>query len=202
MKTRTEIINALFESYDFQSYLEIGVCIPAHNFDLINASIKESVDPNQGEVYTYNITSDDFFKNYVGNKNYDVVFIDGLHTEEQVYKDVYNSIKHLCKDGFIVLHDCNPATEFLARSYDEFKEVGGDWNGTVYKAFIRLKSELKDWSCFVVDEDFGCGIITQRKLLKNKILNISKFNWNKFDENRKALLQLITFNKYIKIIKL
>ena len=60
MKTRTEIINMLFRKYGFQSYLEIGVEVPAVNFDKINAAFKESVDPNPLGKCTYIMTSDDF----------------------------------------------------------------------------------------------------------------------------------------------
>lgn len=202
MKTRTEIINKLFEIYKFQTYLEIGVATPAENFDLINATLKESVDPSPNGKCTYFTTSDDFFLNYAENKTYDVIFVDGLHTTEQAYIDVMNAVKHLNNDGFIIMHDCNPPTEYHIRSYDEFLKTKGAWNGTVFKAFIKLKYELNDWCCFTIDEDWGCGIITKRKILENKQINcnIHNLSWDEFDKNRKELLQLISFNEYSKII--
>jgi hypothetical protein len=113
MISRTNIINDIFEIYNFNSYLEIGTRVPADNFDCINSKLKHSVDPNTDGryYYTYNTTSDDFFQNYISQK-YDVIFIDGMHTEEQVYKDVKNSIKNLNNNGFIVIHDCNPANKY------------------------------------------------------------------------------------------
>lgn len=202
MKTRTEIINMLFRKYGFQSYLEIGVEVPAVNFDKINAAFKECVDPNPLGKCTYIMTSDDFFKNYAKNKKYDVIFVDGMHTAEQVRRDVYNSINYLNGNGFIILHDCNPPTEYHVRSYEEYLATKGQWNGTVFKAFVELKHELSDWCCFVIDEDWGCGVITKRKIFQNKQLNFDFYNftWKEFEKNRKELLQLVTFDEYDKSI--
>jgi len=202
MKTQTEIINFLFDLYGFTSYLEIGVRNPSDNFDKISAIMKHGVDPNPKRKYSYNMTSDDFFQNYV-NQKYDVIFIDGLHTEEQSYKDIKNSICNLKDNGYIIIHDCNPNYEFKTRSYDDYLKKPGAWNGTVYKAFLRSKYELKDWSCFVIDENQGCGILTQRKILENKIVNdfdVNDFSWKQFSDDRVKLLQLISFDNYVDII--
>lgn len=190
-KLRTQIINIIIAKYGFQSYLEIGVANPETNFNKIRVKYKESVDSSQyySSSYTHNMTSDEFFKDHIGDNKFDVIFIDGEHTENQVYKDTYNSINHLNKNGFIVLHDCNPLTEGHIITN----------NGTVYKGFIKLKKELKDWSCFIIDEDEGCGIITKRKLLENKILDISVISWSDFSENRDELLQLITFDEFLEL---
>lgn len=200
--TRTEIINILFEKYGFKSYLEIGVCVPAENFDKINAETKISVDPAPNGYCTYVMTSDEFFINHVGSMMFDLIFVDGMHTDEQVYRDIKNSINHLNENGVIVVHDCNPPTEYHARSYESFTKTRGQWNGTTYKGFIQSKNELNDWSCFVVNEDWGCGIITKRNFLENKQHKIDTFNmsWKDFEINRNELLQLITFEEYIKLI--
>jgi hypothetical protein len=205
MISRTNIINDIFEIYNFNSYLEIGTRVPADNFDCINSKLKHSVDPNTDGryYYTYNTTSDDFFQNYISQK-YDVIFIDGMHTEEQVYKDVKNSIKNLNNNGFIVIHDCNPANKWLTRTYEEYLSDPGGWNGTVYRAYIRLKYELKkdNWCCFVVDENYGCGIITKNNILPNNLIefNIDNFSWEDFEKNRNDILQLISYDEYKKII--
>jgi len=204
MITRTSIINKIFETYGFETYLEIGVRNRTENFDLIKSTIKEGVDPMPITPVNYKVTSNEFFKNYVGEKKYDVIFVDGLHTKEQSYIDVINSIKHLNEDGFIVMHDCNPPTEYHIRSHNEYLRRGGEWNGDVFEAFIRLKTELKDWNCFVVDEDFGCGVITKRKLKKqfNPLDNINEnITWDYFDENRKNLLDLLSFDEYDKLFE-
>ena len=191
--TRTDIINALIEKYDLKSYLEIGVR-EGNNFSAIKCAIKHSVDPNFKP--TYKMTSNVFFATKV-YRYYDLIFVDGLHTEDQVYLDIVNSLGYLEKDGFIVVHDCNPATKWHTRPVEEYKKDNKDWNGTSYKAFLRIKEKLKDFTCFVVDADYGCGIITQRPLLENKTLD----DWDYFDKNRNKLLQLKSVNGFKKLLE-
>jgi hypothetical protein len=145
-----------------------------------------------------------FFKDIIKDEKYDIIFIDGLHTEEQVYKDIKNSINQLNINGSIVIHDCNPLEEIHTKSHEDFLKNGGNiWNGTVYKSFIKIKYELKDWSCFVIDEDHGCGIISKVNILSNNLyrFDISKLNWNYFESNRQKLLQLISYDAFKNIIK-
>jgi len=201
---RTAIINNLINKFNFKTYLEIGVRNVNENFNLINVTNKDSVDPDIKTNAKYKVTSDEFFNNY-SNKTYDIIFVDGLHTDEQVYKDIKNSILHLNKNGFIVVHDCNPIEEFHTRSYEEYLNHRGVWNGTVYKGFIKIKKELNDWHCFVINEDHGCGIITQNKTFKmfNNLsydYNVNNINWKYFNENRKILLDLITYSEFIKLL--
>jgi len=200
---RTDIINLLFHKYGFKTYLEIGVRVPAENFDKINAELKHSVDPEPMGACTYIMTSDEFFKNHVGNQKYDVIFVDGMHTAEQVYIDIMNSIKHLNDGGFIITHDSNPPTEYHIRSYDEYVQTRGQWNGTVFRGFIQSKEELKGWNCFVIDEDFGCGVLTERKLSRQfpALKTIpEEISWDYFEKYRNELLDLITFTEYLDLL--
>lgn len=194
---RTDIINILIDKYNLKSYLEIGVDNPEVNFDKIKIQYKHSVDPYPKGPCTFIMTSDEFFKNII-NQKYDIIFIDGLHTLKQSYNDIINSIKYLNDNGFIIVHDCNPMLENFTIPYQQY--MGGAWTGDVYKAFIKIKSELLDWSCFVIDEDWGCGIITKLPILKNNSIDIKNLDWNKFSKNRNKLLQLISFNDFLSLI--
>lgn len=197
---RTKVINELIERYNLKKYLEIGVRDSRENFDLINIKNKIGVDPEPITPVKYKITSDEFFN--INNDFFDTIFIDGLHTEEQSYVDVLNSIKVLTSEGFIVMHDCNPPTKYHARSYKEYLNTRGEWNGTTYKAFIRLRKELKDWNFFTVDCDFGCGILTKNKIKINNTIDLEReIDWDFFNDNRKELLNLISFEEYLKIIE-
>jgi len=206
---RTNVINYLFKKYKFENYLEIGVYDPTNNFNNINAKLKHSVDNYEFEpfkdLYTHNMTSDEFFENAVGNQMYDVIFIDGLHEYEQVYKDFKNAMEHLNYGGFIILHDVNPIEESNIMPYQQFLEqCPYRWNGTVYKAFLRLKDELKTWSCFSVDEPSGgMGIFTKNKLVKNSTLLHDYewyFDWNNFNTHRDDILRMITYKEYTDLI--
>ena len=203
MKNRTDIITHIVEKYGAKTYLEIGVRNGKENFNLIKVEDKDGVDPAPVTPVNYQMTSDEFFNNHAKDKIYDVIFVDGLHTGTQVYKDVMNAINYLNPNGFIILHDCNPPTEYHARSYDEYLKSRGEWNGDVFKGFIKLKKELVNWNCFVVDEDFGCGVITKNGLngVIHKLLDIPEsIDWEYFNNNRVDLLSLVSYNNFIKII--
>lgn len=202
MKNRTDIINKLIAKFDLNDYLEIGVRATNGNFDYINCEFKDGVDPRKNLDIEYNVTSDEFFENHI-KKQYDIVFVDGMHTKEQVYLDVLNTIKHLKPNGFIVVHDCKPATEWHTRSYERFLSEKGGWNGDVYKGFIKLKYELKEWHCFTVDENHGCGIITQHEFnteFKPLDKEYTDITWDYFVENQKELLDLISWDEFINLL--
>jgi hypothetical protein len=43
-----------------------------------------------------------------------------LHLAQQVEKDIINSIQFLSENGFIVMHDCSPPSEYHARESYNF----------------------------------------------------------------------------------
>src|SRR5687768_13438612 len=98
MKTRTDLLNHLAERYDLQAYLEIGLQDGTQNFDKIKCHKKISVDPDPKAGADYEMTSDEFFKyrmdDYEGTPfEFSLIFIDGMHTAEQVKKDFENALK-------------------------------------------------------------------------------------------------------------
>ena len=171
---RIEIINKAVKKFNVFSYLEIGVG-NNDNFMNVKAIYKDSVDINGLAVNT--ITSDEFFeKNKV---QYDFIFIDGLHLEEQVYKDIINSLDCLQEGGMIMCHDMNPAQEEdQVREYTPPKT----WNGDVWKAWVKLRKEREDLEMYVINTDCGCGIIKRGKqsILKSNLeLNFDNLNANR-----------------------
>lgn len=206
--SRTEIINFLLTKTRDRKYLEIGTRNPEDNFFKIDAVFKKSVDPClefHTEQIDFKVTSDQFFEQYESNQTlkdikWDVIFIDGLHLAEQVYKDIINSFNILSDDGFIVLHDCNPPSEYHAREnmIDMSTVATGYWNGTVWKAFIKARS-LKGVYSACVDTDWGVGILclTQKKHfshLKENDFKNEFFEFRTFQRDREKVLNLITFN--------
>jgi hypothetical protein len=152
---RTDIINVLIQKYGYKSYLEVGTQDPTSNFDKINAECKVSIEPfPRGEV-TFVGTSDEYFESITDDVKYDIIFIDGLHHNDQVLKDIENSLNHLSENGTIVCHDCLPSTERM-----QVRDMhNGEWTGDVWKAIAELRVERIDLDIKVVDTDYGCGII-------------------------------------------
>jgi hypothetical protein len=199
---RYHIINALLESTQQKRYLEIGVRNPADNFDRIRADYKVSVDPgveSQLNQATFAITSDEFFAKLsaghldIETHTFDVVFVDGLHLADQVYRDIQNALRVLAEFGFVVLHDCNPPTIFHAR--ENFREQGPAthyWNGTSWKAYQRFRTESNK-RCFVVDVDWGVGVIVNHSENPTNRLAADAnpfYEYNVMADDRQGILNL------------
>src|SRR5690606_9283428 len=114
----------------YQSYLEIGLG-DGQNFESILCLFKSGVDPAIPYLHTlrnssfYNMESDLFFLNI--HKQYDLIFIDGLHHAEQVEKDIVNGWCSLNVNGVLLLHDCSPFTEEM----QVFPRKQLEWTGNV-----------------------------------------------------------------------
>ncbi|WP_271855515.1 class I SAM-dependent methyltransferase [Patiriisocius marinus] len=207
---RYDVINFVIGNLNRDvTYLEIGVRIPEENFDKINAATKFSVDPGVENIENpvdFKVTSDDFFnglkKGKFLDKNilFDVIFIDGLHLAEQVERDIENALQYIKEDGYIILHDCNPPTQFHAGEDYNYRlsPSGGYWNGTTWKAFFKARKNKDLFTC-CIDTDWGIGVI-------NKTVNIGEwstvsnpyFEYKTFEENREASLGLISFEAFKK----
>jgi len=195
---RTDIINSLISKFGYNSYLEIGVKNPKKNFDLILVNNKDGVDPNwkasPANGHKFEMTSDIFFDGLDKDNKYDLIFIDGLHHSEQIDKDIINSLGHLNQNGTIVLHDCNPTTKIMQRR----PRISGQWTGDGWESVFKLRCSRSDLNIFVIDVDFGCGIIRRGKqevyIIDNNIENY--LNWEYFNRNRKKILNLISMGEY------
>ena len=204
---RTDIINYLLAlSKTETTYLEIGVRDPRQNFDKINAHTKYSVDPGvefKENPVDFKLTSDEFFEQLSKGKildsslKFDVIFIDGLHLADQVDRDIENALQFLKPDGFVVLHDCNPPTEWHARSEYGYSHspVGGGWNGTTWKAFFKWRQNPAINSC-CIDTDWGVGILSKSNPVGKHLREANQFyEYRALDENRKDYLNLISFEE-------
>lgn len=197
MLSRTDIINFyLSQKTKPVSYLEIGVQNPDSNFNHISADLKDGVDPFPLAPCKFVMTSDQFFEQ--NKTKYDVIFIDGDHTFEQVYKDDLNSIRFLKENGVIVMHDCSPLTEWHQRERDNVHKLDGPWNGTVWKAFIKLRMENENLEMFTIDADFGVGIIIPQRRQKLFVCKENIYEYRVFDKYRKEALNLISENEWLK----
>jgi len=217
---RIDVIQNIIDKIKANIYLEIGVR-SGDAFLKIKAKNKYGVDPNftitlwkKFRYYFKNpynifnkyfiIESDAFFdkeKSRLSKSGIDVVFIDGLHTFHQSLRDVQNSLKYLNKNGIIVLHDCNPSSAAAALPAKSFEDIAksnplgftGVWNGDVWKTIVYLRAAREDLNVFVLDCDFGLGIITKEQpesILKYSADEVHNLTYDDLSKNRKTMLNL------------
>lgn len=190
---RFDIINLLIEKHGYRRYLEIGV----EGGDAVRAvrcALKHGVDPASRNA-TFLLPSDEFFDLLRADYRYDCIFVDGLHEEEHVLRDVEHSLAHLNEGGTIVVHDVNPPTAWHQRDYEEAKLNGcRQWNGTVWRAWVRLRATRPDLTMAVVDTDWGCGLIQRGS--QERLELPSPFTYAQFEQNRAEWLNSISPDQF------
>ena len=191
--SRFEIIQKIIDKKKYENYLEIG-CDQDSNFSKIKIKNKIGVDPLSGG--NLKMKSDDFF---IQNKIiFDCIFVDGLHTYEQVREDILNSIKFLDPNGVIIVHDCLPLkiwNQIVPRIY-------GHWNGDVWKAIVEART-MKDIDTYTCKADHGLGIIFKRpnrNLLSLKFDNFKKLKFKDYYTNHKNFMNIIEANDIDQLI--
>jgi hypothetical protein len=147
---RIAVINTLIEARGYRRYLEIG-CQNDECFSRVPAPDKVGVDPFSGG--TLRMTSDAFFAE--AHDPFDLIFIDGDHHHDQVFRDVINALERLAPGGTVVMHDCLPP--------DAIHEAL-DLCGTAWRAFAKIRCR-PDVEAFTGEFDFGVGILRKRSNL-------------------------------------
>lgn len=187
-----DIIRALINHYRYTSYLEIG-CGDGQHFASVPVADKTCVDPDTTTRATHHLTSDDFFKQAL--RRYDLIFVDGLHEHEQVFRDIRNAIIHLSDGGTIVVHDCNPTSEEM-QTVPRHTKV---WTGDGWKAWIKIRTSVLQQpppdclAMFVLDTDFGCGIIQVHRSVNYYHDVPIPESYEEFDKHRKECLTLLPY---------
>ena len=146
LTTRHEVVNTIIDTYNYNSYLEIGVenGITFKNIKLdMSKKVGVDPDPTYKEDNIILKTSDDFFKE--NNKIFDIIFIDGMHQLEYVYNDFFNAINCLTPKGSIVIDDVLPMNEReqykvpIKHHYNNgILKYGESWTGDVWKFIYFL----------------------------------------------------------------
>src|SRR3990167_8419029 len=191
--TRIEIINALIKKHNYTKYLEIGtqnnVC-----FNAINIENKVGVDPVSGG--TFRGTSDEFFAQ--NTETFDIIFIDGLHTAEQVYVDLTNAMKVISDNGAIVVHDCLPSCELHQKVPMEYHI----WNGDVWKGWVQFISENTSLNIHTVDTDYGVGVILP--VIKNtpnaSSVDYKDLEWGDFEKCKSKYMNAISKDQFLNLL--
>lgn len=153
----------------------------------------------------YYLTSDAFFARHAPlifcQQKIDVAFVDGLHTYHQSYQDISNAMDFLATGGVILMNDCNPPSEasaFPAGSWEAAARMNlpgwnGNWCGDVWKSIVRLRTARNDLRVFVLDCDFGIGVVCRgeaENMLDMTMPEIERLSFNHLNSDRRTLLNL------------
>jgi len=188
---RWDLIEYLIKKNNYKNYLEIG-CDKNQLFSKVNINNKIGVDPVSGG--NVRKTSDDFFKE--NKSSFDIVFIDGLHTYEQVKKDILNSVNCLLDEGIILVHDCMPDS-LGKQAVPRYKM---QWNGDVWKAIVDLRQQenLEIYTCEI---DQGIAVISKKKNTSILKLDkpINKLKFKDYFNNYKEYMRVISLEEFKKI---
>lgn len=141
-------------------YLEIGcasgeLCMSLQTVHSTGVDIEKGsdwdtyIERGEGRIKYYLGSSDEFFRQLDKADKFDLIFIDGDHSEEQVLKDFNNSLAALSEHGLIVMHDTLPPTK------DHTHEA---WSGTAYKVAIRLRERF-DLEVYTFPVTFGLTLV-------------------------------------------
>ena len=181
---RAEILKAIQKHYNYQKYLEIGVKAK-FTFDQMECEFKVGLDKRRACNPTRIMSSDEYFDSEeYKDEQFDLVFVDGDHSKEQVEKDIDNSLKRLLPNGTVVLHDMNPLNE---------DHLNPNLCGDGWEAFAKLRTTRKDLNMFCIPDDLGVGIIQKgsQELYEDEI----KSGWDFFYKHKNELMKFVEFNK-------
>ena len=147
-------INAISDILSAKTYLEIGVA-QGDTFKGVKVQNKTAVDPYfafdwqslRGDMHQFHqMTSDRFFCEHVFDQKFDIIFIDGMHTYEQAFRDFANSLLCAHDHTVWVLDDTVPSDPYSAWPNDTQamvlrREAGiqdSSWHGDVYKLVFMI----------------------------------------------------------------
>jgi hypothetical protein len=148
-----------------KTYLEVGVA-QGLTFEQVRVEQRWAVDPNpqfdqielpKGVVFK-RLESDSFFEQIEPEQKFDVVFLDGLHTWQQTYKDLMNTLGHSYPHTIVVIDDVVPDDALAAipdwdealRRKDAAGITDGRWQGDVFKVLLIVQDHHPELEFCVV----------------------------------------------------
>mgnify|MGYP001245479132 CR=1 FL=1 len=156
-ENRIEIINHYIKKFNNARYLEIG-CADNLVFNSIISNSKVGVDPYMGG--TFRGTSDEYF---LHNKDsFDVIFVDGMHTFEQVFIDFTNAWNASHVGAYILFHDMLPKN--YIEQYTPCSTPYA-WTGDVWKLLFYFIEQNIDY--YVYNNDHGVAVVKRTDIFIN-----------------------------------
>jgi hypothetical protein len=171
LATSPRRLNRLAEALDCKTYLEIGVS-EGITFNAVNVETKTGVDPDfqfdwqasHDGTHTrlLPLSSDAFFAQEPIGSRFDLIFIDGLHTYDQTYRDLQNALLYSHPGTVVLIDDTIPCDAYsCCRDQNEAIKLRAQstgianaiWHGDTYKIMplIHLFHTAYEY-CTIVDQ--------------------------------------------------
>ena len=212
-ETKYDLINWFAKEYDFSSYLEICTLITGNYFDKVDSNFFKIKDCINYYVEEYDsvfskhgnailkdhdfkiLPFDDYLKKIIDkNQKYDVIFVDAFHTVEHTIRDLEAALSLLNSNGIIIAHDCYPDSEALIGPLKK-----GAWCGQTYEGYIRFLLKNSHFENFVINIDYGCGIIRpsyKSTIKRDFAVDVDKLSdWEYYWDHHIQLLNLKSIDK-------
>ncbi len=219
---RFQRLNALAKINCTAKYLEVGVFRGA-TFNRVNIPFKVAVDPKfrfNTNDYTdrntifHEVTSDEFFAKLASEyDSFDLIYLDGLHTFEQTFRDFCASLRYSHQNTIWLIDDTHPTSLFSAdpdprRARRLQKLVGDDspnWMGDVYKVVFAIHDFFPQFSYATFPGHGQTVVWTETRKdfapLWNSLEKISRMKYDDFLEFRDSILKIRNPSEIIKALE-
>ncbi|MDX1410758.1 MAG: class I SAM-dependent methyltransferase [Nitrospirales bacterium] len=209
---RFERLNALADLISASTYLEIGVA-KGKTFMNISVPYKVGVDPHfkfnfhdhadQNTIF-YEVTSDFFFSKLApGHSEFDLIYLDGLHTFEQTFRDFCASIRYSHENTIWLIDDTCPnswlAGQRNLRIAKKLRKSFGiknqTWMGDVFKVVFAIHDFFPQFSYSTFSEHGQTAVwVATRKNFAptwNSLAKISRLGYRDFLKFRDSHLLVV-----------
>jgi hypothetical protein len=220
--TRFDRLNALAGINSTNKYLEIGVS-KGVTFNQVDLPFKVAVDPkfrfktqdyaNQNTIF-HEVTSDLFFSKLAPTySEFDLIYLDGLHTFEQTFRDFCASLRYSHARTIWLIDDTHPIGKLAAIPDYEFvkklrkvlhiKEVR--WMGDVFKAIFAIHDFFPQFS-YATFPGHGQTVIWQETRENfaptwNSLEKISRLSYGDFLNFRDSHLSMMEPSQILESIE-
>ncbi len=208
--TRSERLNKLTSISQSSRYLEVGVS-QGITFNEIEIDYKVAVDPKfqldktkyaNDKVVFLEVSSDEFFTSYAKQfESFDLIYLDGLHTFEQTFRDFCASIACSHSKTIWLIDDTFPRSYAQAQSSLQdcrrIQKFSGkkekSWMGDVFKVIAAIHDFFPQYS-FATFPDHGQTVVwkkwrTDFQPKWNSLERISRLEYADFVELQSTLFR-------------
>ena len=188
---RIDAINEFVRARGYTSYLEIGcqADVAFSGVELPEGALKIGVDPVSGG--TLRMPSDEFFD--MSTLKFDVIFVDGNHHHDQVWRDLCNALHALKEGGVILMHDCLPPDA-------DHESLG--LCGTAWRAFAKTRERI-ELEGYTGDFDYGVGVLWLAK--NSSPIRVGRplgdLTYADFVANREAWMRPLSADQFRRLAK-